>query len=557
MKSYLTPILRDAVLALAVDADSMLESIPDWTLEVPRNADHGDLSTNVAMTLAKSLKRNPRELAMELMNALESRVDRGIVTSMSIAGAGFINFTFAKNFYALRLADLVKQGDNIGRNERGRGIRANVEYVSANPTGLLHVGHGRNAAIGDTLANILAWNGYDITREYYFNNAGNQMNNLARSVHTRYRQLFDAAVEFSEDDKGLYHGEYIREIAQMLATEHGNALLEASEANLALCRKAGEEWCFASIRRTMQRMNIHHDVYFNEDSLYTDGKVKDTTELLRANNVVYEKDGAIWLALSRMGMTDDRVIVKSSGEPTYRLPDIAYHHDKLSRRKFAMVVDVFGADHIATIPDVMAAVAALGEDKSKVRVVLHQFVTLMKDGEQVKMSKRTGRSYTLDDLLEEVGEDVARFFFIMRGVSTHLEFDLSLAEEQSEKNPVFYLQYAHARIASVLRQAEERGVVITENADTTLLEHPSELELVKLLLRFEETVIRAADVLEPQVIAEFLREVAAAFHKFYHDCRVLGEEDGIMQARFVLLGAAKTVLRNGLAILGITAPEKM
>jgi arginyl-tRNA synthetase len=557
MKSYLTPILRDAVLALAVDADSMLESIPDWTLEVPRNADHGDLSTNVAMTLAKSLKRNPRELAMELMNALESRVDRGIVTSMSIAGAGFINFTFAKNFYALRLADLVKQGDNIGRNERGRGIRANVEYVSANPTGLLHVGHGRNAAIGDTLANILAWNGYDITREYYFNNAGNQMNNLARSVHTRYRQLFDAAVEFSEDDKGLYHGEYIREIAQMLATEHGNALLEASEANLALCRKAGEEWCFASIRRTMQRMNIHHDVYFNEDSLYTDGKVKDTTELLRANNVVYEKDGAIWLALSRMGMTDDRVIVKSSGEPTYRLPDIAYHHDKLSRRKFAMVVDVFGADHIATIPDVMAAVEALGEDKSKVRVVLHQFVTLMKDGEQVKMSKRTGRSYTLDDLLEEVGEDVARFFFIMRGVSTHLEFDLSLAEEQSEKNPVFYLQYAHARIASVLRQAEERGVVITENADTTLLEHPSELELVKLLLRFEETVIRAADVLEPQVIAEFLREVAAAFHKFYHDCRVLGEEDGIMQARFVLLGAAKTVLRNGLAILGITAPEKM
>ncbi len=556
MKSYLTPILQDALSTLCQPFD--VAAPTEITLEVPRNAEHGDLSTNAAMTLAKALKKNPRELATSLVEILKSRTNSAVITDISIAGAGFINFTFAPTFYGLRLQDLLREGENIGRNERGRGIKANVEYVSANPTGLLHVGHGRNAAIGDTLANILAWNGYDVTREYYFNNAGNQMNNLGRSVHTRYLQILDSTVEFSQDDKGLYHGEYIKEIAQMLANKHSAALKEVNEENLTICRKAGEEWCFATIHATMKRMNIHHDVYFNEDSLYTDGKVKDTIERLRDKGFVYEKDGATWLALSRMGMTDDRVIIKSSGEPTYRLPDIAYHHDKLARRKFDLVVDIFGADHIATIPDVMAAVEALGEEKSKVRVVIHQFVTLMKDGEQVKMSKRTGRSYTLDDLLEECGEDVTRFFFLMRGVSTHLEFDLNLAEEQSEKNPVFYLQYAHARIASIMRTAEERGVHIATAAyDTTLLLHPSEIELIKFVLRFPEIILRAAETLEPQVIAEYLREVAAAFHKFYHDCRILGEEESLMQARFALLRAAKTVLNNGLAVLGIKAPEKM
>ncbi len=555
MKSYLTPFLSEALTAICSPFGAEVPS--EITLEIPRNAEHGDLSTNVAMTLAKALKKNPREIATSLVESLKSRVDSTIVTDISIAGAGFINFTFAKDFYGKRLSAVIAEGAKYGENKQGSGVKANVEYVSANPTGLLHVGHGRNAAIGDTIANILVWNGYDVTREYYFNNAGNQMNNLGRSVHLRYLQHLDASTEFSGEDKGLYHGEYIKDIAQTLVVKHGEALKEPNEANLTICRKAAEEWCFATIRATMKRMNIHHDVYFNEDSLYTDGKVKDTIERLREKGVVYEKDGATWLALSKMGMTDDRVIIKSSGEPTYRLPDIAYHHDKLSRRKFDLVVDIFGADHIATIPDVMAAVEALGEDKSKVRVVIHQFVTLMKDGEQVKMSKRTGRSYTLDDLMEEFGEDVTRFFFIMRGVSTHLEFDLNLAEEQSEKNPVFYLQYAHARIASVLRTAEERGVTIAATANTALLLHPSEIDLIKLVLRFPEIVLRAAETLEPQGIAEFLRDVAAAFHKFYHDCRILGEADDIMQARFALLNAAKTVLKNGLSILGISAPEKM
>ncbi len=558
MKSYLRPFLLEALSALNIAAPDEI------TLELPRNPEHGDLSTNLAMTLAKAEKKNPRELANALVESLKSRIDAAVVTDISIAGAGFINFKFADTFYGSRLKSVSEAGEAYGKNAKGTGIRVNVEYVSANPTGLLHVGHGRNAAIGDTVANILHWNGYDVTREYYFNNAGNQMNNLGKSVHKRYLECLDAAkfpFPTVEEDDSLYRGEYITEMGKSLADKHGSALQEASEENLTQCRKAGEEWCFAAITKTMVRMNIRHDVYFNEDSLYSEGKVADTIQKLKEHGVAYEKDGATWLALSKMGMQDDRVMIKSSGEPTYRLPDIAYHHDKLARRKFDMVVDILGADHIATYPDVLAAVKALGENPEKVRVLIYQFVTLMHNGEQVKMSKRTGKAYTLDDLLEEFGEDVTRFFFVMRSNNTHLEFDIGLASEQSDKNPVFYLQYAHARISSVLRQAEERGVTVNAStiagAETTLLVHPSEIDLLKLILRFPETVARAGEILEPQVIAEFLREVAAAFHKFYHDCRILGEAESLTNARFALAFAAKTVLRNGLQILGISAPEKM
>ncbi len=552
MKNYLKPFLEAAVRAIGV------EDVPEIALEIPRQAEHGDLSANVAMTLAKTLKKNPRQVAQDIVAAL--RLDATLVPKVEIAGAGFINVTFSPMFYAVQVAELLKQGQNIGRLEIGKGVKANVEYVSANPTGLLHVGHGRNAAIGDTIANILVWNGYDVTREYYFNNAGNQMNNLGKSVHKRYLELLNPSANpfpTAEEDDSLYRGEYIREIAAALQKQHGEALAEPTEKTLTLCRKTAEQWCFETIGKTMERMNIRHDEFFNEDSLYTDGKVKATVEDLRSRGVVYEKDGATWLALSKMGLTDDRVIIKSSGEPTYRLPDIAYHYDKLHNRKFDLVVDIFGADHIATIPDVMAAVATLGEDKSKVRVVIHQFVTLTKDGEAVKMSKRTGRAYTLDDLIEELGADVTRFFFVMRGVSTHLDFDLGLAEEQSEKNPVFYLQYAHARICSILRTAEERGVKVDAAADTALLVHSAEIELIKTLLRFPEVVAKAGETLEPQTIAEYLREAAAAFHKFYHECRILGEAEALMQARFALARTAQIVMKNGLTILGITAPEQM
>jgi arginyl-tRNA synthetase len=556
MKHYLEPFIRTALEALGVEHASTLAI----TVEVPRQAEHGDLSTNVAMVLAKSLKSNPRQIAQNLVAELERLVDPELVPRVEVAGAGFINVTFTPKFYAMQLASLLEQGEQLGRSTKGAGRKTNVEYVSANPTGLLHVGHGRNAAVGDTIANILAWNGYDVTREYYFNNAGNQMTNLGRSVYLRYVEALDPEGKpfpTPEQDDSLYRGDYIRDIAQELVARYDAALAEPTEDNLTTCRKAGEQWCFAAIDRTMQKMGIKHDVMFNEDSLYTDGKVEQTLAELRKRGVVYEKDGATWLALSKMGLNDDRVIIKSTGEPTYRLPDIAYHYDKLHNRGFDYVVDIFGADHIATIPDVMAAVEALGEDKSKVRVVIYQFVTLVNNGEAVKMSKRTGRGYTLDDLIEEFGADVTRFFFIMRGTGTHLEFDIALAAEQSEKNPVFYLQYAHARICSVLRTAEERGVQVSASADLTVLVHPSELELIKILLRFTEVVERAADSLEPQTIAEYLREAAAAFHKFYHDCRILGEAETLMQARFALAKATQIVLKNGLTILGISTPEKM
>jgi len=563
MKHVLQPLLQQALAAIGIAADQM----PAIALEVPRQAEHGDLSTNVAMTLAKTLKKPPRQVAQDIVAALDTvNLDRTLIPRVEIAGAGFINFGFSERFYALQLAELLALGDDLGRNKRGAGVRVNVEYVSANPTGLLHLGHGRNAALGDTIANILAWNGYDVTREYYFNNAGNQMNNLGISVHKRYLELLDPVAHrfpTTEEDHSLYQGEYIREIAAELHTRYGNALAEPSEEHLTICRKAGEHWCFNAINATMKRMNIHHDVLFNEDTLYTDGKVEQTIEELRSRGVVYEKDGATWLKLSAMGLQEDRVIVKSSGEPTYRLPDIAYHYDKLHNRKFDMVVDVFGADHIATIPDVMAAVQTLGEDTSKIRVVIYQFVTLTHNGEVVKMSKRTGRGYTLDDLIEEFGADVTRFFFIMRSTGTHLEFDIGLAQEQSEKNPVFYLQYAYARICSILRTAEERGVSVgvhpttPQNAPLHLLTHPSEMELIKILLRFPDVVERAGDSLEPHSIAEYLREAAAAFHKFYHDCRILGEAEDLMNARFALARAAQIVMRNGLVILGISTPEKM
>lgn len=551
IKDYLLPFFRDALNRAGLPSDG------DITLEVPRFAEHGDLSTNLAMTLAKTLKTKPRNVATTFVEAL--RLPESDLQNVEIAGAGFINLTFTPAFYTRLLGQLLQQGEQIGHSEIGKGISANVEYVSANPTGLLHVGHGRNAAIGDTIANILQWNGYEVTREYYFNNAGNQMNKLGQSVFARYRQhLGDTDFPMPEDG---YQGEYIKEIAALVAERYGDTLREQSEESYNHCRKAGEEWCFGKIRATLERLHIHHDVFFNEDSLYSDGKVKDTVEELRKRGVVYEKDGATWLKLSAMGMTDDRVIIKSSGEPTYRLPDIAYHYDKLHNRKIQFVVDIFGADHIATIPDVLAAITTLGEDKNRVRVIIHQFVTLTHNGEAVKMSKRTGRGYTLDDLIEEFGADVTRFFFVMRGVSTHLDFDIGLAAEQSEKNPVFYLQYAHARICSIFRTAHERGISPdVQNfggINLTVLTHHAELDLIKILTRFPEVVQKASESLEPQAIAEYLREVAAGFHKFYHECRMLGEAEELMNARFALARVTQRVLQNGLQILGVQAPQEM
>jgi len=524
----------------------------DIIFEFPKNPGHGDLSTNIAMQLAGKLKKQPRQIAQEIIDTIE--FDKELIEKMDIAGAGFINIKFSNKYYSHALKNIFEIGNNFGKSDNGNGVKVNVEYVSVNPTGLLHLGHGRNACIGDTIANLYEWMGYDVTREYYFNNAGNQMNNLAKSIYARYRQQLDNPdYPFPEDG---YHGEYIKEIAGELIQEKSNLLLEDNEENLTTIRKYGENWCFGKIKKTLERMSIRQEVYYNEDSLYSEGKIKNVIDEFKKNELAYEKDGALWLALSKMGLTDDRVIVKSTGEPTYRLPDIAYHREKFLRG-FDILIDIFGSDHIATVPDVLAGVKALGFDPEKVKVYIHQFVTLTENGEQIKMSKRTGKSYTLDDLLDEVGPDVVRFFLLMRGISTHLEFDLGLAREQSEKNPVFYLQYAHARLCSVFDNAESKGLKLNVDIDFQLLQHETEIKLIKQLLNFPGFIELACNKGEPQILADYLREMAAAFHVFYHECRILDVEEKLSIARLALAKVTLIAMKNGLTILGISAPTRM
>ena len=520
--------------------------------EEPKNLEHGDLSTNVAMQLTKQLKQPPHKIAESVIEQL--KYDKSIIGKIDIAGTGFINIKFREKYYQELFEQIAKQGDEFGKNSGGKGKKVNIEYVSANPTGLLHLGHGRNACIGDTVANLYEWNGWDVTREYYFNNAGNQMNILGKSVYTRYMQAIqDEDFPFPEDG---YHGEYVKGIAAEIKRKFSDKLISGSDEDLSLCRQTAEQWCFARILQTMKSLNVHHDVYFNESTLYEEGKIEALINKLKEKQLAYEKDGALWLALTKLGMEDDRVIVKSTGEPTYRLPDIAYHIDKF-KRGYDLMLDVFGADHIATYPDVLAALKALGYNEEKVKVLIYQFVTLSENGKQIKMSKRTGKSYTLDELIEEVGADVVRFFFIMRSVSTHLDFDLALAREQSDKNPVFYLQYAHARISSVIDKAMKRGITIADSFDSALFKEKQELQVIKTLAKFPAVVKSAGDKSEPQILADYLRVLAADFHIFYHDCRIIGSEENLQNVRLHLISMIKRTMRNGLAILGITAPERM
>ena len=528
----------------------------ELAFEAPKQEAHGDLTTNIALLLAKAAGKNPRVVAKEIVDSLD--MNPASVTKTEVAGPGFINFTFSPAFFARKLEGILREGASYGRSTVGRGVKAMVEYVSANPTGPLSVGHGRQAAIGDTLANVLQWTGHEVTREYYYNNAGRQMRVLAQSTYARYRQLFDPASAFPEDG---YQGEYIQQIALLLKSELGDSLVGIEEEKaLAVCKERAEQVLFDAIKSVLLRMGIRHDVFYNEDSLYSSKKINEVVDEFRSKGLAYDKDGAVWFKATDLGLDQDRVIIKSTGEPTYRLPDIAYHREKFLRG-FELVVDVFGADHIATIPDVLAGIKALGFDPDKVKVVIHQFVTLMRNGEQVKMSKRLANFVTLDELIDEVGSDAVRYFFLMRSNGTHLEFDLSLATEHSDKNPVYYVQYAHARIASMLRFAMSEGA-IDPAADPSavvydVLQSPAEIALMKQILQFPELVEGTAKSLEPHRVPTYLHELATAFHRFYHDHRVVVPEKDISTARLALCACTKTVLANGLAILGVSAPDRM
>jgi len=544
---FISEMFNEALKKIGVNGEIAL------SFEIPKIAEHGDLSTNIAMKLAKVLKKSPQKIAKDIISNIE--YNKELIEKIDIAGPGFINIKFTDRYYINGLKNLVGKKENIGKSGIGGGKKVNVEYVSCNPTGLLHLGHGRNAALGDTISNLLDWLGYDVTREYYFNNAGGQMTKLAKSIYARYMQKLQNS-DFPFPDDG-YYGEYIKDIANEIIEKFGDKYINGSDEDLNELKKYGENWSFNIIKKTLDRMNVHQDVFYNESSLYEEGKIDEIINLLKSKDIAYEKDGALWLALTKLGMKDDRVIVKSSGEPTYRLPDIAYHREKFERG-FDIIIDVFGADHIATVPDVKAGVKALGYDVDKIKVVIYQFVTLTENGEKVKMSKRSGRSYTLDELLDEVGSDVVRFFLLMRGANTHLEFDLSLAKEQSEKNPVFYLQYAHARICSIFEKAKESNLSLeNQSINYQILQDKSELDLIKEILRFEDIVQLAGEKYEPQILADYLRGLAASFHLFYHNCRIIGVEQELSLARLKLAETCMIVMKNGLTILGISAPEKM
>ena len=542
IESYLQKIIKAAL-------DTLDYPHPTFTFEIPKIETHGDLSVNLAMQLAGELKQNPRQIAKNIVNNLT--FDSTYIARVEIAGPGFINFFYAPSYLQNFVQEILDKNKNFGRNKSGRNQKAQVEFVSANPTGPLTIGHGRQAVIGDTIANFLEWSGYQVTREYYFNNAGRQMRVLGDSVKLRYRELCGEKIDFPDE---FYQGQYILEIARELKKEHGNDLLKQQDSDIF--KEKAEDLIFADIKNTLARLGIVFDVFYNERDLYDSGEIDQVIQFFKEKDLAYEKDGALWFRTTRFGQDQDRVIVKSTGEPTYRLPDIAYHRTKFERG-FDLVVDIFGADHIATYPDVLAGIKALGYDENKIRVLIHQFVTLYQGQEKVKMSTRKANFVTLDELMDEVGADVTRWFFLMRSMESHLNFDLGLAKTQSDENPVYYNQYAHARICSILRNAEEKKVKYINRETLYRLTNTSEFQLIKKLMEFPNLVQRCTEEYTPHQLTQYLSEVSTAFHKFYTECWVLTEDNELSQARLALCLATRTVLANGFKILGVTAPEKM
>ena len=520
-----------------------------YTVEVPKREEQGDFSTNFAMVAAKADRCNPREIAARLVDLLAA--DQ-IFARVEIAGPGFINLVLTRDVWATVVAPVWTEDERFGRSEMGAGRRVLVEFVSANPTGPLSVGHGRNAVLGDAIARLLDATGHQVQREYYFNDAGRQMRVLGESTRARYLELLGLPFEFPEDG---YQGDYIRDIGRAMVEEGGESF---RDADLNVFKKRAQQAIFADIDATLKRIGIGFDTYFNEHTLYEDGRVDGVVEELRSRGLVYEKEGATWFRTTDFGQGQDRVIIKSSGEPTYRLPDIAYHCDKF-RRGYDWMIDVFGSDHIATVPDVLAGLRALGHDPDRVTVVLYQFVTLLRDGKQVKMSTRKATFVTVDELVDEVGADAFRFFLLMRKPDSLIEFDLDLAKKQSQENPVYYVQYAHARLCSIERTAGEQGVALSgpQGADLGLLAEPEEFALLKSLAAYPQLVAGAAADLAPHRVIFYLMELAAEFHGFYNRHKVLTDDRELTLARLCLCGGLKRVFRNGLHLVGLTAPESM
>ncbi|MFN2224320.1 MAG: arginine--tRNA ligase [Candidatus Promineifilaceae bacterium] len=525
--------------------------LPEIIIEKPRDEGYGDYACPAAMQLARLAHMAPIKIA-EAIAANMPEVD--YLSEVSVAPPGFINFRLQVAFLQQQVTEILEAGRRYGELDKGAGKRAQVEFVSANPTGPLSVGRGRGGVMGDTLARAMEAAGYDVSREYYFNNAGRQIDVLGESLKIRYQQALGQDVALGDDH---YLGDYLYWIALVLVGQHGDSLLEKETAFFS---KVAEDTIFASIRATLRRLSIVFDVYYNEVDLYTSGRVREALEALQQRGYAYEQDGAWWFKSSTLGDEKDRVLVKSSGEPTYRMTDIAYHRHK-AERGFDLVVDIFGADHHATAPTVLMGVQALGYDPDFVHVLLHQFVTLIRDGNQVRMSTRKGHFVTLDELMDEVGPDAVRYFMLSRSGNSTIDFDMDLAVEQSDKNPVYYIQNAHVRCAGIFRKWAEAGLPedADAGADLSLLTHENELAFLRKALALTETLELMVDNFEPHHIAFYAYELAAAFHPTYETCRVLHSEvpEPLRLARLRFYRAAKQLLARALDLMGMSAPEIM
>jgi arginyl-tRNA synthetase len=554
MKKAIKEIIECALDKAKEAGELELADVPDVVVEKPKDEKMGDFASNVAMTLARSERKNPTAIAQIIERHIEK--ENVELDSLEIAGPGFLNLKMSPKFFLDRLADAVEQRDDFGKSNVGKETKILIEFVSANPTGPLHIGHGRGAAVGDALARILKKAGYDLKTEYYINDVGNQMNILGRSTWLRYKELLGNDAEFPEDH---YRGAYIKDIAQRAIDQHGKEFFDKPEVEcIPFFKELAKNNILEGIKKDLSEFRVTFDNWFSEQSLYKDNSVEGAIEWLRNEGHVYDKDGAVWLKSSAFDDDKDRVIVKQTGEKTYFCSDIAYHQNKI-KRGFKKLINLMGADHHGYVPRMEAVLQAMGYDKNIFKILLIQFVSLLRGGEKVAMSTRSGEFETLSDVVNEVGVDAARYYFLMRSSDAHLDFDLELAKKETSENPVFYIQYAHARICSIFRAAEEKGAQFPENesVDLSLLIEDEEFSIIKAILAFPEVVEKSALALEVHRISHYLLDLVSRFHGYYSRHRVISDDIPLTLARLYLLDGLRITIRNGFDLMGISVPEKM
>ncbi len=544
-------LIKEGLNKAEEKGEMKLDHLPPIHLEIPSLEEQGDLATNIALQICGQVKLPPRKVAECITNHIEALSSpASLLRRVAVAGPGFINFFLKPEAFYPVLNQIEREKTNYGRSNLGQGKKVLIEFVSANPTGPLTVAHGRHAAVGDVLANLLSIVGYEVSREYYYNNAGRQMALLGKSVEARYHQLLGEEAVLPEEG---YKGSYLVDIAQEILNEHGRNIKD-----LELLCQLSEEKIFEGIKKDLTDFGVKFDNWVKEENLYEKGKVQEAVEELRGKDTLYEKEGALWFRSSSFGDEKDRVIKKSDGQFTYLAPDIAYHRNKYERG-FYQLINILGPDHHGYMGRLQAAVEALGYEKESLKIIILQLVSLYQGKEKLRMSTRTGDFVTLRQVIDEVGKDAARFFFLMRGTNSHLNFDLELAKKESPENPVYYVQYAHARICSILKFALERGAEInlTEKIDLYLLKEEEELRIIKKLAQLPEVLETCVRSLEPQGLTVYLRDLAGSFHNFYNRFRVIGEDGDLNSARLMLVRGVKTALQNGLRLLGVSASEKM